>query len=183
MEPRPLNPPDSARLMPGWRRLLRTETRPSAAFPIGARSASSTKSPMRQPCEAKAYNCAGRRALSWVESQSSRATADSTGISRQTQVSDRLRDRFRIEGNLPISEKETARESGRIGIFPPARTQDEMRRECRPPMGARNKRSQSGSTIWNPPAETAPARNLVETRGSHQTPAGKHRRSGGEARS
>ena|SRR5438105_9484279 len=183
MEPRPPSPPDSARLTPVWRRLLHTGTRPSAAFPIGAKSASSTKSPMRQPCEAKAYNCAGRRVLSWVESRFSQATADSTGISRQTQVSDRLRGRFRIEENLPISEKETARESGRIGVPLRARTQDEMRRECRPPTGASNKRSQSGSTIWNPPAETAPARNLVETRGSHQTPAGKHRRSWGEARS
>src|SRR6267378_8475408 len=134
MEPQPPSPPDSARLTPVWRRLLRTGTRPPPAFPIGAKNASSTKSPMPQPCEAKAYNCAGRRALSWAEAQSSQATADSTGISRQTQVSDRQRDRFRIEGNLPISEKETARESGRIGIFPPARTQDEMHRECRQPM-------------------------------------------------
>src|SRR6266849_9811318 len=127
MEPRPPSPPGSARLTPGWRRLLRTGTRPSAALPIGAKSESSTKSPMRQPCEAKAYNCAGHRALSWVESRCSQATADSTGISRQTQVSDQLRDRFRIEGNLPISEKETSRESGRIGVPPRARMQDEMR--------------------------------------------------------
>src|SRR4029077_11751628 len=183
MEPRPPSPPDSARLTLGWRRLLRKGRRKSAPFPIGATSASSTKSPMRQPCEGKAYNCAGRRALSWVESQFARATADSTGISRQTQVSDRLRGRFRIEGSLPVSEKETARESGRIGAAPRAPTQDEMRRECRPPTGARNKQSQSGSTIWNPPAETAPARSLVETRGSHQTPAGRHRRFCGEARS
>src|ERR1700675_659065 len=135
MEPRPPSPLDSARLTPGWRRLLRTRRRTSAALPIGAKSASSTKSPMRQPCEAKAYNSVGRRALSWVESQCSQATADSTGISRQTQVSDRLRGRLRIEGSLPVSEKETARESGRVGGPPRAPTQDELLKECRHPTG------------------------------------------------